>query len=337
MTNRAGDLLPLAEAADVFQTMPPELRIASLHPGMVEVDAKRDGSLSPVYWCYRDADQCFMHSFHLSDNPGLDVKDIQSAYGYGGPISNSDNPGFLQAAGAAFQLWAKENAVVAEFIRLHPCLPQRKWYSGETVFNRETVYLDLQQDLLKQYEARRRAYVRRFLESGLEVKRVGPSVMQGVFPQMYADHMARIGADQSYFFSPAYFSSLFEFCWAESWLVYLEGQPIAGTVVLASSQARIAEYHLGANVPGFEQHRAMLGMLHQVATHYQSQGYRYFYLGGGRSVAADDSLLFFKKGFSHATKPFFIGMRINDHEAYDQLKALFPDRAATGRVLFYKD
>lgn len=337
MTQSKGCQLSLTEAVKVFQTMPAEWQLASLHPEMVELDAKRDNLLQPVYWCFRANDQCLIHSFQLGDNPGLAIKDIQSAYGYGGPLSNTDDPQFLILADHALKQWAQDNSVVAEFLRFHPLIPHSKWYAGEVVSNRETVYIDLAKDLFEQYQTRRRTDVRRFLESGLRVERVPPETMQGIFPGLYKENMDQIGAASNYYFPEVYFDALFHFGGAENWLVYSDNHVMAGAVILVSAQAKVAEYYLGAKAQGSERHRAMIGLLHVAADFYKSMRYRYFYLGGGRSVAANDSLLFFKKGFSSLTGQYQTGSRVYKPQQYMKLKNMLPNKAATGRVLFYKD
>jgi hypothetical protein len=337
MTESRGCQLSLREAVEVFQGMPAEWQLASLHPEMVELDAKRDVLLQPVYWCFRADDQCLIHSFQLGDNPGLAIKDIQSAYGYGGPLSNTDNPQFLKIADGALSQWAQSNSVVAEFLRFHPLIPHGKWYSGVIANNRETVYIDLAKDLFEQYQARRRTDVRRFLESGLRVERVPPQTMQRIFPELYSGNMDQVGAASDYYFPESYFDALFHFGGAENWLVYSDNQVMAGAVILVSAQAKVAEYYLGAKAQGSERHRATIGLLHVAANFYKSMCYRYFYLGGGRSVAANDSLLFFKKGFSSLTGYYQTGSKVYEPQHYTKLKSMFPNKAATGRVLFYKD
>jgi hypothetical protein len=328
--------LSLREAIDFFKTIPAHLQLASLHPQMVEIDASRDALLHPIYWCFEAGDRRLMHSFQLADNPGLDIRDIQSAYGYGGPLSNSDDREFLKAAELAFAHWARGNSVIAEFLRFHPLVPHSKWYTGDIANNRETVHIDLTGGLLEQYQARRRSYVRRFLKSDVTVERVSPRTMTEVFPELYKKNMDEVGATADYYFSDRYFGALFSFEGAENWLAYSGNQAIAGAVILASNAAGVAEYFLGAKASNFDEKKAMIGLLHLVADHYKSASFRYLYLGGGRSVEADDSLLFFKKGFSSTTGQYRIGSRVYDPKNYALLKEMYPERAASGRVLFYK-
>jgi hypothetical protein len=317
--------------------MPPELQVASLHPEVVALDANRDARLLPVYWCYQEAGRVMLHSFHLETTLDLEVTDIQSAYGYGGPISNSDAPDFLEQADHAFCQWAREHSVIAEFLRFHPLVAHGQWYSGKVVHNRETVYINLLEDLFQQYAVRRRTDVRRMLEAALTIERVDARTMGEVFPEIYRNNMEQIGAGRSYYFPVGYFDALFLFLGTENWLAYHEGKAVAGAVFLVSEQAKMVEYHLGAKLQGFEQLRAPIGLLHHAAAFYQSLGYRRLYLGGGRSTEVNDSLLFFKRGFSPYTAPFRFGSRIYDPEQYARLQQSLPDKAANGRVLFYKD
>jgi len=337
MTQSVGRQLSLREAVRIFETMPAEWQLASLHPEMAELDAKRDTLLQPVYWCFQTDDQCLIHSFQLGENPGLAVRDMQSAYGYGGPLSNSDDPNFLRAADHAFKQWAQDNSVVAEFLRFHPLIPYHRWYSGEVMDNRETVQIDLTKELFEQYHTRRRTDVRRFLEGGLRVERASPQAMQSVFPALYAENMDQIRTTSDYYFRESYFDALFHFAGAENWLVYSDNQAIAGAVILVSPHASVAEYHLSAKAQGYERQRATVGLLHTAADYYKSLCYRYFHLGGGRSADPNDSLLFFKKGFSSLTGLYRIGSRVYEPEKYAELKRMLPSKAATGRVLFYKE
>ena len=48
--------------------------------------------------------------------------DIQSPYGYGGPIATTSSPDFWIEAKLEFNKWAKGNRVVVEFLRFHPII-----------------------------------------------------------------------------------------------------------------------------------------------------------------------------------------------------------------------
>ena len=171
----------------------------------------------------------------------------------------------------------------------------------------------------------------------MRVERASPQAMQSVFPALYAENMDQIRTTSDYYFRESYFDALFHFAGAENWLVYSDNQAIAGAVILVSPHASVAEYHLSAKAQGYERQRATVGLLHTAADYYKSLCYRYFHLGGGRSADPNDSLLFFKKGFSSLTGLYRIGSRVYEPEKYAELKRMLPSKAATGRVLFYKE
>lgn len=330
-------MLQFQDAVEAFRLMPADFQLGSLHPRMVAIDAQKDPNLRPVYWQYRDGDLRLLHFFHLTDNSSIGVKDVQSAYGYGGPLSNCTDRAFLEEADRAFAAWARNNRIIAEFLRFHPLVPHEQWYHGHVSPNRITVCIDLRKDLLGQYLPRRRRNIRRYEASGLEACEVDRALMMAAFPRMYSSNMEAVSASQEYLFPDAYFEALLSFEQADSWLVISKGKPIAGTVILLSPDARVAEYHLGARSPEGDAHQAMAGLLHSVALHYQKLGYERFYLGGGRTTAPNDSLLFFKEGFARAEWMFRTAARIYDMSHYQDLARRMPEKAATGRVLFYKD
>jgi len=336
-SSSSGVQLSLVDAMNIFRAMPAALQLSSLSPLMVQLDAQRNAGSRPVYWCFRDGDRCILHSFQLGDNPDLRVRDIQSPYGYGGPLSSTDDLGFLEMADRAFDQWASENLIVAGFFRFHPLVPHSKWSSAITSRNRETVHINLFRPLFEQYRPTRRTDVRRFSESGLSAELVSATVMLEIFPEMYFENMNRVGAASDYYFSASYLESLIRFEDCENWVVYEGRRVAAAAILLVSPLAGVVEYFLGAQTKSAERQRATIGLLHSAAARYQSIGYQYFYLGGGRGVASDDSLLFFKKGFSSATSYYETGSKVYNPARYLQLQNAFSGKVASGRVLFYRD
>jgi len=61
-------------------------------------------------------------------NTKLIYKDIETAYGYSGPLSNSSNVNFIEKAQSIFSEWCHDKNVVAEFIRFHPLLKNTNFY-----------------------------------------------------------------------------------------------------------------------------------------------------------------------------------------------------------------
>jgi hypothetical protein len=327
--------LDLEAAVAHFAKLPAALQIGSLHPRFVAADATRDNSVRPVYWLY-DEGPVLLHSFHLGriDNTGL--CDVQSAYGYGGPLASSDDPQFLARAAASFLSWARARGVVAEFLRFHPVADNQRFHDGPVREERDTVTIDLTQDLFAQYQSRRRSYVRSALRGGLRCEFVDAATMLRTFPEIYAQNMHALRATPFYFFPQQYFERMLSLDFVRGILAYdAGGQAVAG-LILTAHGANV-EYHLAAALPDAPTLATTL-LIHSVAAHYQEAGAESFYLGGGRSAGEDDSLLFFKRSFSRTFRKFRIGLRVLEAAAYDRLKVEFRDRfeANPGRLLFYR-
>jgi hypothetical protein len=331
-----GREIDLYEAVRRFEMLPSQLRMGTLDPRFVAEDAHRDSSLRNVHFLYEEEQQFFLHSFHLGAIPGAELRDIQSAYGYGGPLASASDPAFLERADRSFRAWAGEQSVAAEFLRFHPAADNRHFYLGPTREDRDTVSIDLREDLFGQYQSRRRSYVRSALRGPLRCEFVDSRTMLERFPSIYAQNMTALGATPFYFFSRDYFERILGLDFVRGILAYDEaGQTIAG-LILAVCSGNV-EYHLAAALPDAPTLATTL-LIHSVAAHYQQAGASLFYLGGGRSSDPKDSLLFFKRSFSRGTRRFCIGPRVLDPSSYQRLQTLFCERFAAnpGRVLFYR-
>src|SRR5215203_3641715 len=71
--------------------------------------------------------------------------DIETVYGYTGPLSTTTDPDFLNETWRLFSDWCRESKVVAEFIRFNPLLDNTRYVDPacEVKLNRETVVINL--------------------------------------------------------------------------------------------------------------------------------------------------------------------------------------------------
>src|SRR5260370_28932665 len=90
--------IDVAAARALYARLPASLRLATLSPEYVEIDSSRTPEVQPAYWCYQEAESFWYHGFHLAALPGVDGFDIQSPYGYGGPVAHTDAADFLPRA-----------------------------------------------------------------------------------------------------------------------------------------------------------------------------------------------------------------------------------------------
>ena len=77
-------------------------------------------------------------------------------------------------------------------------------------------------------------------------------------------------------------------------------------------------------------------MLNALALYYKDKNYKLFYLGGGRSSNPEDSLFFFKNGFSNSLIDFEIAYHIHDEKKYIETKKHLSPNFNTNNILFYR-
>ena len=102
--------------------------------------------------------------------PGL--SDIETVYGYSGPVATTTLPDFLAEAWRGFEGWCREQNVVCEFIRFSPILRSERFAAPQTEvkLDRETVEIRLEggeEALWQGYKSAQRNRVRKAIRRGL--------------------------------------------------------------------------------------------------------------------------------------------------------------------------
>lgn len=306
----------------------------SLHPYYVQMDAQRDPSLEPHFFCYEEDGESYYHGFHRARIPNTPFFDIQSPYGYGGPLATTEDPDFLRRAASSYKAWCQDSNILAEFIRFHPILKNWRFYHGETFLDRETVWINLEVDYSKEYKKRLKSVLSSSARRGLQVE--WDLLDRETFKAIYRARMEELRASSLYFFNDAYFSQAFNWERVHLALCHEQGTPIAAALFLVEDGA--AEYHLAAATPLGLQLGAPSLILHEAAGWARTHGCRYLHLGGGTDRDPENRLLFFKAAFSNLRADFRIGAYVHDAEAYQTLKATWSSLygEVPNRVLFYR-
>lgn len=322
-------------AERLFAMLPAEQRIGTLSPAYAVADARRSCDLEAVTFVYEDGSAFWMHSFHLSATPGVDAFDVQSPYGYGGPVSNSTDAAFHQAADDAYSAFCRERNVAAEFIRLHPLLAETQPYLGERYFDRQTVVIEIGENPPRMgYSTRARTAVRKAEKMQLVAAElpVGENIV--AFANFYRAAMSEIGAAEFYLFEDAYFTELSRVPGMRLIAVLLDGNWVSAGLFLFEGET--AEYHLsGTSLDGRNLGATNL-LLDHAATLAGDAGMRRLYLGGGTNSSPENPLLFFKKSFSSILRPFCIGARIHRPDLYERLRDAHSQKYRSDRILFYR-
>lgn len=309
------ELAPV-EAQAWFATMPRQQRLCSLSPAFVQADVHRAAGLRAVHLGFEQGEGRWLHSFHLREVAGFGWA-AMSAYGYGGPLSSSDDARFIAAAWSAYSDWARSHRVLGEFCRFHPEAGHERFFLGPVRANRATISVDLAVSPVdSQYNALARRKLRR--AATIPVRWSRQPQDWRAFGPFYRRAMAAMGAHERYHFGDAYFEAIASIDGAElcicgegdDWLsagAYLfqsrgpHDDGVGGTV----------EYHLGASSEAGHASGSAYRMQHAAALEGQRRGLANLYLGGGTTPEPDNPLLFYKRAFSRRERTFHVGNAVH--------------------------
>jgi hypothetical protein len=250
--------------------------------------------------------------------------DVESAYGFSGPLATTADTAFLGSAWNEFDDWCRRERVIAEFVRFHPLLRNERFRPSEMATNvvRQHVVLDLTQTdeaIWSGYTKQNRNMIRKAERLGVRCEIGSLQERLSAFVELYHLTMDRNEAAGDYYFSAEHFRALAAapnlLCGA-----LLEGELVALSLFLLG-EGRI-HYHLsGCNEKGLRAAANNL-ILHTVVREAKRRGLLAFHFGGGRTGVADDALLRFKSGFSGARAPVVIGCRVHNEDVYRKACAL---------------
>ncbi|HIF9178875.1 TPA: GNAT family N-acetyltransferase [Photobacterium damselae] len=235
-----------------------------------------------------------------------ELYDLETPYGYGGPITNTIDEAFLKRAFLAYRIHCQQQNIVCEFIRFHPF---NSLADNSTLFDmhfaeRQVVIVDLE----KSSDERRKLYsktTRNIVKKAIKnLTIVTDDVPLLEFSSMYYDTMKKNTASDFFFFKEGYFNQLMQLN-GVSLLATRKDQAYASIGFFMCGN-ELAHYHLSANNQELSKENGNYLLLDAAFEHAKSQGCHYMMLGGGRTSSPEDSLFKFKAKFSPLTKPFYI-------------------------------
>jgi len=251
--------------------------------------------------------------------------DIETVYGYSGPLATTTDASFLAKAWQWFEAACRDLRVIAEFTRFNP-VKRNVIFADKSQSirpDRETVLVDLssgENEVWSGYSASHRRKIRKACSLGLECRRVGLSEGMGTFKKLYDETMELVKADPFYFFTEAYYRFLIETLGDDClqlFFVYDKDLVVAASLFLTYGDT--IHYHLGGRMVDYTQVAANPALFDYVIQWGRQRGYRWLHLGGGRTAREDDGLFRFKAGISPLRRQFFTGRRVHNSDVYDEL------------------
>lgn len=276
---------------------------------------------------YEDEENIFLFPYlrricKIEDS--IEYYDFETAYGYGGPISTTDNDNFLQNAWKTFSETAKSNNYVAGFIRFHPLLNNDKSFDsiGRLTKDRDTIAINLQgteeEIWMNEIHTKNRNVIKKGIKTGLvfEVDNTFRNINE--FIEIYNSTMDKLNADSFYYFTDNYYIDIKNKL-NNSFLgvVKYNRQIISSAIFFYDSIW--GHYHLAGSKKEFLNLSPNNFLLWEAAKELKKRNVEYFHLGGGTNSDESNSLFQFKRKFSKSVYQFKIGKVIFNEGIYSGL------------------
>ncbi len=300
-------------------------------------------------WHFTSGGEHFIYPFLLTpvmiaEKP-TGYYDISGIYGYTGPMATTDSADFLKAAWQAFDAYAAEQKIIAEFVRFSPFNNNQTCaHPGTTVEANRTLAAsflpDTQEELLKLLGSKTRNMLRKAEKEGLTARELPLPEYLPAFRQLYEETMGRNNAPEFFWYDDAY--------WKHMLALGKDGLRLFGAFtgdsLVATSMVvvhgKCGLYHLGASIMEYARLGAGNLSLFAMSCALMESGVKFINMTGGRSTAADDPLLLFKKSNATGTATFYIGKRIVDAAAYahigDEWKRHTGSAPDAAKIIFWR-
>ena len=247
----------------------------------------------------------------IEDVAGVAIKeelyDLETPYGYGGPLTNCYETEFIENAFSAYRKECIAQNIVSEFIRFHPFNPISKFCDlfDFHVQERQVVVVDLTlttEERWTKYSKTTRNILRK---ANKKLQRRKDNAALDNFYSLYELTMDKNNASDFYYFQTEYFNKLSEVNGVELLNVELENSIVSAGFFMHGKE--LAHYHLSANHIDFLRENGNYALLDFAFENAKAQGCSWMMLGGGRTSDENDSLFKFKAKFSDLILPFYIG------------------------------
>lgn len=292
----------------------------------------------PLAFIYEDNGNILIFPFLSKESEifdGTTVKDFETAYGYGGPISNCSDSQFIHNALDAFYKELQTDNYLAGFVRFHPLLNNYEGFEsiGQLIHDRKTVAIDLSgtdDDVwMNEIHTKNRNVIKKGAKEGLTFEADYSYESLGEFIQLYNSTMDKLHADEFYYFGDEYFDK-FPKLFPNSFIgkVICKGQIIAAAIFFFDGY--YGHYHLAGSDINYLKLSPNNFLLWNAALELKKQGVKLLHLGGGTDSDESNSLFQFKRKFSKSVHEFNIGKVIFDIDRYQdivcQWEQAFPEK-----------
>lgn len=301
------------------------------------------------FFIYIQDEKIFLYSFLIQEilqSPGY--FDISTPYGYGGPIYNNAESGFLKRALDIFYEAAQERNIIAELIKFHPIIENQRAllpiFPGKIAPVCSTVFVDTLLDESIRwkdiYTHANRKCINKACRAEARVEFTQNILHWESFKALYGSTLISNNASIFYQFSEAYYQKIREGLSKN----YILASVIFDDKIVVTLLILLGPHFTHCHLIGSDRNYMHLGfnnfLHHEVILWSKQNAFSKLHLGGGRTNAEEDSLLKFKKNFSDKLSTLYVGEHIINPPKYKQIVAEWslanPNNQKSSRLLKYR-
>lgn len=260
--------------------------------------------------------------------PNTDLYDCTSVYGYCGPISNLNFEKISQELIVYFKenlyKYFKDNNIITAFSRLHPLINVSSFFDnfGTVKDINKTIAIDLRIPMEQQRKLFRKSTkskLNQLRKKEFEVFEAIEKKDIDLYVEMYHSTMESVNATEKYYFDADYFYKFLDSrCFQKKLLLAKkDSKIIAGAIFTITN--KVMQYHISASTKLYLKDTPMKLILDEARLIANELKLDFLHLGGGFGGNDDDSLFFFKSGFSDYRGLYQTWQMIVDDEKYNEL------------------
>ena len=251
--------------------------------------------------------------------------DIETPYGYGGPIISSSDISFIQNSWRLFLKLVKEENIIAGLFRFNPFYKIDNFLnltSLSVIKERKVVILDLENtldEIYSNFSKDNKSKIRKAKNSNLIFEQSNKYDDLIRFSKIYIDRMKENLALEMYLFDQKYFDQIFKYKskFTKLYILKKESEIIGGAIILHNNQN--AHYHLSSCKSEYFNLGPNNFLRYNIILDLKKKNLKAINFGGGKTNNTNDTLLTFKQKFSPNSLWFYIGKLVFNKKKYDQI------------------
>ena len=307
---------------------PQEARGIFFYPEYLELYEKK-GESANCFIC-EEGEKIFLYPFLICNIPNTkNLKDIKTAYGYGGPVSNSSDSKFIKKAYENLRYKLLKENVITELIKFNPFIYNKNIinnYDGKIFNAKIIVYIDLknnnEEEILNNYKKSCKKKLKKINTYGkLNIKIENSEDALFKFKKIYDESMLKLKAEKSYFKNKNFYKKIYKNLKNNFFIFSLYEEKKILTSQLLLFDKDTINCHMYGSTEYAKEKSLIVFSYHKLIIWAKNIGFNKINFGGGRNSDPKDTLLNFKQNFSKTYFKYFIGEKILNKKTYDNLCA----------------